>query len=222
MPERFIPLATGEYYHIYNRGLRKQPTFLEKRDYELALLGLVYYQAIEPPFKFSVFRKLSVAERRQVLDDLARRPKLVTIICFCLMPNHFHLLLRQEVDGGISTFLRRWTNSYTRLFNTRHEQDGPLFQGAFKAVHVSSNEQLLHLSRYIHLNPFVSLIVKESAFLSYPWSSLGEYASGKTVRCQSDVILDQFKSPQDYLRFVLDRAEYAREIKVIEHLILEN
>lgn len=97
------------------------------------------------------------------------------------MPNHFHLLLQQIRDGGITEFISKLTNSYTRYFNIRNKRIGPLFQGEFKAVHVETDEQLIHLSRYIHLNPIVSYITKKLE--SYQWFSYLEYLGrAKTYR----------------------------------------
>ena len=84
------------------------------------------------------------------------------------MPNHFHLLLKQTIDNGISHFLSKFTNSYTKYFNTKYNRVGPVFQGVFKSVHIESDEQLMHLSRYIHLNPVVSAVVEKQNLLSYP------------------------------------------------------
>lgn len=146
----------------------------------------------------------------------------VNLIAYVLMPNHFHLLLRQEIDIGISRFLSLLANSYAKYFNTRHERVGPLFQGMFKVVLVSSDSQLMHLSRYIHLNPVVSSVVKEEHFLEYPWSSLGAYVGEKIdIRVDPAPVMEMFKSKPDYLQFVTDRIDYGRELARIKHLIEE-
>lgn len=138
------------------------------------------------------------------------------------MPNHFHLLLKQVAAGGISQFMRKVADGYTRYFNTKHLRIGPIFQGAFKAVHVSSDEQLLHVSRYIHLNPLVSAVVKENNFLNYPWSSLINYIDTPSSSfINPEPILQSFKSPKKYLEFVMDQAEYGKRLEEIKHLILE-
>lgn len=169
MAGRKIILATNEFYHVYNRGVARQPTFLTKWDYQQTILALSYYRFINPPLKLSRFKELSYEQRQKYFSDLeGMGDKLVDIISFVLMPNHFHFLLKQAADGGISKFLSQVTNSYTRYFNTKHKRVGPLFQGTFKAVHVETDEQLIHLSRYIHLNPLVTFLVKEKGSLSYP------------------------------------------------------
>lgn len=158
------------------------------------------------------------------MDSLRQEnDKLVELICFCLMPNHLHLLLSQKKDNGISKFMANLQNSYTRYFNTKHERIGPLMQGQFKAVLIEDDEQLLHVSRYIHLNPYSSFIVKDLTDLEkYPWSSLPEYLGiVSTSICNKQVILSYFKSVEDYKKFVFDQADYQRKLEKIKHLILE-
>lgn len=223
MPYRTTPLVNGEYYHLYNRGVAKQPIFSYKRDYERFLLCLSYYHFNNLPFKLSRLLQIPVIERDLILQGLQEsNDKTVEIIAFCLMPNHFHLLVRQIKDQGISKFLKQVTNSYTRYFNTKHKRVGPIFQGSFKAVHIDSNEQLLHLSRYLHLNPLVSFVVRDEAFMSYPWSSLEIYLDTSRISfTKPEIILQNFKTPNLYLKFVMDQADYAKKLKHIQHLTLE-
>ena len=135
------------------------------------------------------------------------------------MPNHFHLLLKQLVDNGISQYLSNFTNSYTRYFNTKYERSGPIFQGKFKAVHVENNEQLLHVSRYIHLNPYSSSIVSSIEQLkAYPHSSLTKLSTSKV---ESSLITDQFKNIDEYYKFVIDNADYQKQLQTIKKLTLE-
>jgi len=222
MPYRITPLVNNEYYHIYNRGVASQPVYLIKNDYERFISCLNFYLYVNFPFKLSTLLQLTQEERGKVLSGLAdTKVRFVELIAFCLMPNHFHLLIRQETEGGISKFLKLITDSYTRYFNIRHDRVGPLFQGAFKAVHVGSNEQLLHLSRYIHLNPLVSFVVRDEKFLNYPWSSLGFYSKKEQGMVEPDIVLGQFRSARQYLKFVLDQKDYGRKLEQIKHLVLE-
>lgn len=222
MPYRITPLANNEYYHIYNRGVARQPTYFFKNDYERFLLSLSYYRFDNLPSKLSRLLQIPKDEREQIFSVLEQtNDKTIDIICYCLMPNHFHLLIQQLKEGGISKFMKQITDSYTRYFNTRHQRVGPIFQGAFKSIHVDSNEQLLHLSRYIHLNPLVSFVVREDGFLDYPWSSLKKLVNNDLSFINAKVIIEQFKSPKKYLKFVLDQADYAKKFERIKHLSLE-
>ncbi|MBI4990830.1 transposase [Candidatus Gottesmanbacteria bacterium] len=222
MAGRYLPLATGEYYHVYNRGVARQPIFLSKGDYEQMLLTLTYYRFRKPPVRLSRFKELSKDNQKNFLVELENKnEKLVEFISFVLIPNHFHLLLRQETENGISTFTSKAINSYTKYFNTKRERVGAILQGVFKAVHVGSSEQLVHLSRYIHLNPLVSFVVREKNFLSYPWSSLPDYLRGKSSLFDLEPVLGEFKSPGKYKEFILDQKDYARRLDEIKHLMLE-
>lgn len=136
------------------------------------------------------------------------------------MPNHYHFILKQIQDNGISEFINKVSNSYTKYFNTRHNRVGPLLQGQFKAVRVESDEQLIHLSRYIHLNPIISFLIKD--LCKYPWSSYLDFIDLKPDKiCQNDLVLSLFKNSQDYEKFVLDQIDYAKSLKEIEHLTFD-
>src|SRR3989344_5153880 len=162
MPSRIIPFVNGHFYHVYNRGSERRSTFENQRDYQRFLKTLKYYQIEGPKPRFSKFPSLTITK----LDNSKR---LVEIIAYCLMPNHFHLLLKQVRDNGITESLSKVSNSYTKYFNTKHSRVGHLFQGEFKAVIIESDEQLVHVSRYIHLNPISSALVKNLE--QYKWSS---------------------------------------------------
>lgn len=222
MPGRIIPLITNEIYHVYNRGNNRQTTFLNKRDYQRALETIKFYRFSNPPVSLSKLLEIDHDTRADILKALDKENKLVQIICYCLMPNHFHFLLKQLVDNGIAKFLSNFQNSYTRYFNVKHERDGSLFLDQFKAVRVETDEQFVHLSRYIHLNPFTGYVVKSLEELeTYPYSSFPGYLKGNEPWVASDLILGFFKNKISYKNFVFDQAEYQRGLKIIEHLALE-
>ncbi len=223
MPYRITPLVTDHYYHILNRGVAYQPTFSVTRDYERLLLCLSYYRHREPPVRLSRLLQIPKEERAKILKGLdGAKKSIVEIVAYCFMPNHFHLLLKQRFDGGISLFMKKITDGYTRYYNTKHKRIGSVFQGAFKAIHVSSEEQLLHLSRYIHLNPLVSTVVRDNEFMTYPWSSLRDYVDGmRSSFVNTQPVLKHFRSPQKYFEFVMDRVDYGKRLEEIKHLTFE-
>lgn len=222
MPIRRIPLAVGEFYHVFNRGISHQPTFLIKSDYEQAKLALSYYQYNSLPMRLSRFKEQSFEQRTEILNQFEVLKEFsVRIVSFVLMPNHFHFLLYQTAENGVSKFLNNFTNSYTRYFNTKHEKVGPIFQGRFKAVHIETTEQLMHVSRYIHLNPVVSYVIKDKELLTYPWSSFPDYLKGTSSNIWLEPILKQFSSSDAYRKFVLDHIDYAKKLEGIKHLVLE-
>lgn len=213
MPYRITPFIDGQFYHIYNRGIEKKPIFLNRRDQNRFLQTMKYYQFEGPKPRFSNSFKNPFFKKQ----DLNK--KIVEIICYCIMPNHFHFLIKQVKEGGITEFLSKLSNSYTKYFNTKHKRIGPLLQGEFKAVLVESDEQLLHLSRYIHLNPLVSYVVKDLNL--YEWSSYEEYVIPKNGLCAKEDILGFFKTPEKYKQFVLDQADYGAKLELIKHQLLE-
>jgi len=225
MPGRKTPLVTNEIYHVINRGTTSQPVFLNQKDYLRGLETIFYYQNKNPPLRYSFFLRLPRQQRIELLNRLkSQRKFLVEIIAYCLMPNHLHLLLKQVQDNGISTFMSNFANSYTRYFNTRQKRVGPLFQGKFKAVRVETDEQLIHLSRYIHLNPHSSYEVKNLKDLeTYPYSSFPEYLNPKkSDNCTKEIVLHNFKNFTSYKKFVFDQADYQRKLQEIKHLALED
>lgn len=220
---RKVVFANNEIYHVLNRGIERRPTFISKRDYARALLTLDFYRFQSPPLRLSKALLLKSEERKRFFLKLkVKSKKLVEIISYCLMPNHFHFLLRQRLENGTPKFLSNFTNSYTRYFNTRHKRTGPLFEGIFKATYIETDEQLIHVSRYIHLNPVSSFIIKAKGLDSYPWSSLSEFLGKRDEGiCDKEIILSQFSSKEDYRQFIHDQIDYAQQLEAIKHLALE-
>lgn len=224
MPGRKTPLVTGEIYHVINRGVWSLPVFNTRRDYFRILNATLYYQNVGALLSYSKFLSLPLNERLLRLKFLEKSRKfLVEIIAYCFMPNHIHFLLQQMEEDGISKFIGKLTNSYTRYFNTKNERTGPLFQGRFKAVRVETDEQLVHVSRYIHLNPYSSHIVNSlEDLVNYFYSSFPEYLGKvKTSYCFRQIVLGNFKNEEEYKKFVFDQANYQRTLEQIKHLALE-
>lgn len=143
-----ITPAPGEYYHIYNRGTEKRDIFLNHRDYE-RFLSLLY---LCNDSKRAVVTKLQGRTLDKALG-LERGPTRIDICAYCLMPNHFHLLVREKGDGHISKFMQKLTTGYTMYFNKLNERSGALFQGKYKFIHANTDNYLSYLISYIHLNP---------------------------------------------------------------------
>lgn len=219
---RKVVFANGEYYHVFNRGVEKRPTFTSKYEFLRAIDSINFYRFGGLKIRYSKYLNLNTDKKAEFLKNLDNDQLQVEIIAFCLMGNHFHFLLKQLKDNGIIKFMAKFTNSYTKYFNIKHNRIGPLFQGVFKAVHVDSDEQLLHLSRYIHLNPVTGYIVQTDDLTNYVWSSYPEYLGiiNRELTSPSD-ILNFFKNKELYKAFVLDQADYAKELKMIEHLTID-
>lgn len=223
MAEPRIPFINGEIYHIYNRGIARCHTFITQRDYKRALGTLQYYQHGAAPVKFSRFLRMDYFEQERVRYALESQPPIVDILAFCFMPNHYHLLLRQQKDNGISEFMSLFQNSYTRYENGAQGRDGALFLNRFKAVRIETPAQLLHVSRYIHLNPYSGYLVKtvEETF-DYPWSSAKSYiAPEPSALARPETVIAEIGSKGGYKSFISNQADYQRELANIKHLMLE-
>lgn len=177
------------YYHLYNRGVEKRVIFLDDQDYRVFLSLLKSYltkndDEIEAP-----------DHRRKELSTE------IDLICYCLMPNHFHLLVRQQTERGITNLMRCLNTSYTMYFNHRYSRVGTLFQGIYKATRIDRDEYLVHLSRYIHLNP-----AEFADPQKYPFSSFSHFISAKTAKwLKPNAVLDLYKDKQEYREFVLSQ-----------------
>lgn len=221
MPGRKIPLATGEVYHVFNRGIDRRITFSNKREFTRAVQAINFYRFAHPRINLGKFLTLEKNKKELFLKNLETSSPLVEILAYCLMPNHFHFLLRQVEDKGISKFISNFINSYTRYFNTKNERDGGLFLNQFKAKRIETDEQLIHVCRYIHLNPYTGFIISSFKELEhYPWSSLTDYLE-MTGFSSKENILSFFPDLAAFKAFTQNQADYQRTLKMIEHLALE-
>ena len=212
---RPLEISVGEFYHIYNRGTDKRSVFLTRYDYERFITLLYLSNSSEP---------VRIDTRKKSLSDLLKTPRketLVDIGAFCLMPNHFHLLLHEKTENGISRFIQKLNTAYTMYFNKKNDRSGALFQGVFKASHINSNEYLLHVSAYVNLNNRVHKIDN-----SLSWNSWNEYIGEKPSDfCKKDIILGQFDNKDEYKKFaessLVDILERKGNEKDVENLLLE-
>ncbi|OGN19364.1 MAG: hypothetical protein A3I32_01775 [Candidatus Yanofskybacteria bacterium RIFCSPLOWO2_02_FULL_45_10] len=145
---RSIVFSQDEFYHLYNRGTEKRIIFSAKADYE-RFIALLYLCNDTQNVHLNDRPSSNLAERLL----LERVSPLLNIGAYCLMPNHFHLIVQERGDNGISRFMQKIITGYTMYFNKRYERTGALFQGEFKATHANQDEYLKYLISYIHLNP---------------------------------------------------------------------
>ena len=177
--------APGTYFHVYNRGNKKEDIFLDESDFSFFILKLKQY----------LFPDERDKSRLSLLPENS-----FSLISYCLMPNHFHLLLRQNLDIPTSKLLLRVCTSYSKYFNKKYDKVGHIFQDQFKQVTVGDNDYLKWLSCYIHQNPKVAGLVDKVA--DYKWSSYQDFI-GKDSNgiCDKEIILSQFKSDDDFRDF---------------------
>ena len=216
MPVRKVTLEKGEYYHLYSRGVDRRSIYEDQRDYNRFIKMLSYYRQIKPPVKFSLWEN-PVHRPSKEGDQLPKY--LISLVAYCLMPNHFHLLVKQEANQGVTLFMHRLLNSHTHHFNLRHGRKGSLFQSRFQAIHVSDNEQLLHLSRYIHLNPRKARLVNRAG--DYSFSSMNQFLDNGGI-VDAKIVMDQFSSPSDYELFVESYEDTDSQIAKITRITIDD
>lgn len=204
---RNIKIAPNEYYHIFNRGMNKQNIFPETRDRVRFLFLILYFQSPVIFQNIGRFVKYYVKHRVFNIDTATTHEtverRCVELVAFCLMPNHFHLIIKEVEEGGIARYMQRVLNSYTKYFNAKYSASGHLFQGPYKAVHISSDVQLLYLSAYIHKNP-TELFDWKNKEDNYEWSSYRDFFSENRWKelLVTDIITDSFENREDYRKFV--------------------
>ncbi|MCB9810585.1 MAG: transposase [Candidatus Nomurabacteria bacterium] len=182
MSTRTIGFVENEFYHVYNRGVDKRTIFLDSQDYNrFTELMFLSNSALHISVR-------DIRERFASVYEFDRKNKLVSIGAYCLMPNHFHILITPMVDGGVTAFMKKLATGYSMYFNKKNNRSGSLFQGTFKAEHTDTDEYLKYLYAYIHLNP-VKLI-------DSTWKEEGIKDAQKSYDfCASF----QYSSLQDYL-----------------------
>src|SRR3989338_6125974 len=154
---RKTPFAEGEYYHIYSRGVEKRKIFLNTKDYN-RFVALLYIMNQDAPFRMDNFLRDNKNDLKNIFKE-KREKTLVSILGYCPMPNHFHLILYEHTEGGITKFMGKFLTAYSMYFNTKYERSGPLFTHPFRSQHIENESQYMWIFSYLHLNP-LSIIEK--------------------------------------------------------------
>jgi len=195
--------ANEEFFHIYNRGVDKRIIFDDRYDIDRFFQSLIQFNVIDPIGSLyeNSFRQLGGPTPKS-------EEKLVHIVAYCLNPNHFHIILEQVSEGGVSEYMKRLSGGYTNYFNIKNDRSGSLFQGRFKSIHIDSNEYLLHVSAYVNLNDRVHQLGCPTPKLVKSMSSWGEYTeNGIKGICEKEIILRQFREAEEYKEFALSSLE---------------
>jgi REP element-mobilizing transposase RayT len=206
MPRKTIPLLTGETYHVFNRGVDKREVFIDTEDYLRFYSSLNYFNDVKPAISFfESARKVTIHRRL-----------LVQINAYCLLPNHFHIILTQVSDDGISELMKRVTGGYTSYFNEKYTRSGSLFQGTYKRIHIPSNEKLLFLAAYVNCNHIVHGFNETIDTFK---TSYGVYSGKKKSSfIYTDTILKQFKTGDAYMKDARALAEQIKNSRDMEKL----
>ena len=220
----------GGYYHIYNRGVEKRIIFQDEQDYGVFLSYLKVY--LLPRDDNHLRKQLSLpnipwSEKDKILKQLKLNNfyQTISLVCYCLMPNHFHLLIQQHDETSIDSFMNSLCTRYSMYFNKKYHRVGPLYQGVYKAILVQSDQQLLHLTRYIHKNP-LSLQGVALQTLSNQHSSYPEYIGTRdSTWIDTKQILAYFsnKNPYSSYRSFVNECAVTEEIQslLIDDELLE-
>ena len=226
---REVSFVDGNFYHIYNRGVARLPIFLDESDYARFVHDLYEFNDVHPALDARVKARIS-----EVGPPRLRREPVVAILAWCLMPNHFHLLLQQRIDNGVSFFMKKLGTGFTMYMNQKYERSGHVFQGKFRAKHIDTQGYLLHISRYIHLNSIdlVDPNWKEQGirdwgsvqkFLEeFRWSSYQDWIGKKNFPSvlNRSGIDGLFKGSEDYKRFISEWA--ARDYHTIRGMLADS
>lgn len=190
--------APGEFFHLYNRGTEKRIIFQDKKDYQ-HFLFLMYVCNTEKSI-----------ELRNIGENFDRGETIVDIGAYCLMPNHFHILVREKIKNGISKYMLKLMTAYTMYFNKKNTRTGKLYEGTFKSTHANKDNYLKYLYSYIHLNP--AKIINENwkkddkrntenllgYVFNYPYSSMEEYKDQNFRIINPSQFPTYFKKPIDH------------------------
>jgi REP element-mobilizing transposase RayT len=191
--------AVGEVYHVYNRGVEKRAITDDEKDSTRFVESIAAFNTSEPIgsiYQQSFYKSKSQPSRS---NPITKSP-VVRLLAYCLNPNHYHMLVKPLVDNGLSIFMHKFGVGYTRYYNERHKRSGALFQGRFKARHITSHGDLLRMSAYVNLNDRVHQL--SNPITKLVRSSFEEYApQGKRGLCGTSTVLDSFQSKGAYKKF---------------------
>lgn len=230
------PFIPGEYYHIYGRILFNAPEFKNEKNAERLMQAFLLANSEKSSEAFQYLRnnKDENGSFKKSVEIAKKGEKFVDIICYVIMPDHYHLLLRERTKNGISRFIHKCNISVSKYINIKNNRRGPLFENRFNAKHVGSNDYLLHLSLYIHLNPLDFLADREwrknrlknwplakKKLFAYKWSSIKSFLQNNytdPILSGTDIIKEQFNSRLNYEDF-LDEWPAKESSEIINILI---
>ena len=216
-------LSNDQIYHIYTKSIAGYEIFNDDDEFQKMIQMIDYYQ-YETQLKLSYFMKPKIIEKEGFYNALEifskDKESIVQIIAYSLMPTHIHLIIKQLKPNGISQYMKKILDSYSRFFNLKHGRKGPLWESRFKNKLISTDELLLHITRYLHLNAVTAYLVDRPE--NWLYSSYKEYlgeTNDKSAFCHFNDVLDI--NPVAYQKFVSDQIGYQRDLQKIKKLIIE-
>ncbi len=232
-------IVAGNIYHILNRGVDKRKIFLDDKDHLRFIHDLFEFNDVESAnnltYYFHKTKSMDIGRPYIIkTKGVKQRKLLVHILAFCLMPNHYHLLVKPLTDEGMSKFMKKLNMGYSKYFNEKYQRSGALFEGRYKSIAIKRDSHLVHIPYYIHLNPLDLLISgwrkgeanntkKVIKFLeNYRWSSFLDYIGRKNFPSltQRELLLNFFGGPEEYKKEMIKWLK-ERNIEEIKNTILE-
>lgn len=213
---RNLILANNEIYHIYNKTVGNEEIFTKTRSIKRFLDSIEYYQ-FKQPLKYSHRFKINPL----LTPKNNSKTKLIELYAYAIMPNHFHLLLKQLSDNGIRKYLAILQNSFAKYHNLRNDRKGGLFIRPFKAKRVENDKLFLHISRYVHLNPTTSYLLNIDQLTTSNLTSLPFYLNEKISKfspVNPKLVLSLSGSRENYLKFIQDREDYQKKLQIVKYL----
>jgi len=212
MPSREDVFYNGGIYHIYDKTIDDIDIFSSRKIAYEFINVVNYYRSSKVNYRYSMFKKLDNKSKETKLKKIKLQKYFkVDILSYCLMPNHYHFLIKQLKENGIKTFMANILNSITRFFNILNNRKGPVFLTQFKSNEIRHEEQLIYVSRYIHTNPYAGSIVDEiGEIFNYPFSSITAYMENHSNdnKINTDLVLNYFKgNKQRYKNFISKNAD---------------
>ncbi len=227
---RKVKFQTGEYYHIYNRGVDKREVFCNEKDFIRFLTGMREFnkkETINSLYRLNQIKKkrLNAEKEAKLLrfsasaENRRSLASLVGLISYSLIPNHYHFILKQSMDNGIKNFMHKLGTGYTNYFNAKHKRSGSLFQGPFNAVPIKDSYYLCKLLIYVNYNYEIHNLGKAG---SWPWSSYSDIIGKRNgTLCNLNIIKEEFGTVEEFKNLAAEIIPEIKENKKLRKYLLE-
>jgi len=216
-------LTTGEIYHVYDRTINKEEIFIHRDSIKRALDTINYY-SFDQRLRYSKWKILPSDQKNNYRENFFVKNKLlVETYAYSLMPNHYHFLMKQLKEDGIRRFVSNFQNSFAKFYNLKNDRQGALFSRPFKIKRINNEEEVKHISRYIHINHLTNYLLNLEQLKSSRLTSFIYYANKieTPLFLNTEFLLKMFGIRERYTQFVVDQIDYQRKLAKIKYLVLE-
>lgn len=223
MPKRKEVIVPGEIYHVYNKSAGSENIFSSTYDVNQALRRIRYFKFLRR-MKYVDFvgTKENFEVKLLAHDSFEHDKPLIEIYSHSIMPNHYHFVLKELISNGLTSFISNFQKSFARLYNAKNNRIGVAFQGRFKVKHIVSTEQLIHVVRYVHLNPVTAHMFEFSKLSGSERTSYKEYLNLQENKItDTEFILKQFSNIKSFIDFHKNQVDYQRKLASIKKILLD-